>query len=381
MLYWKSVLKITFDHQTFSFQRYGGISRYFFELISRLASAPDTHVSLLLGFYVNEYGLEALEQQVDRFIGQRRPTLPLPRRDALFNRLNDLMLRPALAKDDADIFHQTYFFNTCRPPNARHIVTVHDMITEIHPESFTPRTRITRQKRAAVQAADGIICVSQNTKRDLMTHFQVPEKQIAVIYHANSLTVAPDLKRPVDNPYVLFVGNRSGYKNFEGLARAFAASSTLGDLHLVCFGGGPFTPDESRLLVTLGIAERVRHFAGPDSVLATLYGHARAFVFPSKYEGFGIPPLEAMHYGCPVLVARSSSIPEVVGEAGLYFDPEHEDQLIEQLCRIVHNEGLRADLIVKGHTQEQQFSWDRCCEETRTFYDAVRKSAPVLSPF
>src|SRR5439155_12251123 len=138
-----------------------------------------------------------------------------------------------------------------------------------------------------------------------------------------------------DRPYLLFVGNRGTYKNFDLLARTYARSDRLQrEFDIVCFGGQRESSHPARL-EQLGIASRVQYFSGGDQVLANLYRHAFALVYPSKYEGFGIPPLEAMHYGCPVIASNAGSLPEVVADAGLMFDPNSEDDLLNKLYRLI----------------------------------------------
>ena len=174
-------------------------------------------------------------------------------------------------------------------------------------------------------------------------------------------------------PFLLYVGLREGYKNFEGLLRAYSASPTLKNGYdLVCFGGGPFNHTECDIIDSLGLnANSVRHASGNDDKLASYYRAARAFVFPSLYEGFGIPPLEAMHYGCPVACSNTSSIPEVVGDAGLYFDPHDLESVKFTLQKIVSDDQLRKDLITSGNERIKQFSWKKCAEETLAIYSKV----------
>lgn len=355
-------------------QRYGGVSRYFYELVSRLAQMDEAAISLFLGFYVNEYGIERLEG-LKSVRGLRRPDVRLS--PAVFARLSEGWLAVASRMARPDILHQTYYApRDMAPRGCMRVVTVYDMIHELHPLSERQKEWMVARKRPTIERSEGIIAISHHTKLDLMRLYDVPEARIRVIHLANSLTQVPAERSLCDRPYLLFVGTRDGYKNFGLLAAAYAHDPALRrDFDLVCFGGGAFSTKEHAHLDSLGLAGRVHHFAGPDETLATLYQHAAVFVYPSKYEGFGLPPLEAMHYGCPVIVSRTSSIPEVVGEAGLYFDPQSEESLTHALNRLVSDSALRADLVAGGHLQTARFSWDRCAKETLGYYRSVLASS------
>jgi glycosyltransferase involved in cell wall biosynthesis len=167
------------------------------------------------------------------------------------------------------------------------------------------------------------------------------------------------------------VGNRGGYKNFGKLLKAFSSSSILREFDLIAFGGSPLLPGEWDEIKRLGITDRVRFESGSDRDLAEHYRAATAFVYPSMYEGFGIPPLEAMSHGCPVVCSNAGAIPEVVGDAGVYFDPNNSDELRSTLERVATTEGLQADLRVRGYQRISAFSWDRCAEATAKIYREI----------
>jgi glycosyltransferase involved in cell wall biosynthesis len=363
-------MRILYDYQVFSWQTYGGISRYFFELIIRLARLPENAVSVFMGMHVNRYGLERFRSQFQAFYGHEHRLSPMLSR--AIRLLNPPMFTEFAKRQPTDLYHQTYYASPAAPRAGKVVLTVYDMTHELLPECFPARDRTRRRKQLAVSRADGIICISENTKRDLMAILDVPEAKIAVIPLANSLRCEAGETPVVTTPYVLFVGQRGGYKNFTRFAEAFASRPALArNFKLVCFGGGAFTPAEEALLRGLRIRDAAATLDGPDSLLANLYRHAGAFVYPSRYEGFGFPPLEAMHYGCPVLVSRNSSIPEVVGDAGCYVDPEDREDMAFQLEQLLGNESLRAHLGAKGREREAQFSWERCATETQRFYRHV----------
>lgn len=360
-------MDILYDHQIFSTQKYGGISRYFYELITRLSGQPENKVSVFLGFNINEYGLEKHHRQYNRFFGFRRPVIP--RTGKLFLLLNDILISGFAKKSNYTIYHQTYYYKSPQPLGGKKVITVHDMIHELFPQDFPSDDQTSRLKKWSCEHADGIICVSESTKRDLQNIFGIPEDKIKVVYHGNSLTMDVISPPVVDCPYILYVGNRAGYKNFSLLLSAFAGIPRINaNFKLVCFGGGHFNTNECQDIDDLGLVGKIRYFSGPDEMLANLYNYASAFIFPSLYEGFGIPPLEAMYYGCPLLVSRSSSIPEVVAEAGLYFDPVSQEDLRLKLDKILSDHSLGKDLIRLGYEQVKKFSWDACAGETLDFY-------------
>lgn len=363
-------MHILYDYQVFSWQRYGGISRYFYELITRLATTPEHAVSVFMGLHINRYGLDRFRSQFQSFYGQEHRLNPTLTRAVRL--LNPTLFSNFARRQSADLYHQTYYATPTAPPGGKVVLTVYDMTHELLPDCFPARDRTRRLKRQAVARADGIICLSESAKRDLMALLDVPEDKIRVIHLANSLRCEAGLTPHVKDPYVLFVGQRAGYKNFKSLAEAFASRPNLAeDFRLICFGGGAFTPDEEAHLHALGIRDRVDVLEGTDTLLANLYRHAAAFVYPSRYEGFGLPPIEAMYYGCPVLVSRVSSIPEVVGDAGRYFDPDDREDLAFQLERLLRDDALRQELSAKGREREALFSWDRCAAETTRFYRHV----------
>jgi glycosyltransferase involved in cell wall biosynthesis len=169
------------------------------------------------------------------------------------------------------------------------------------------------------------------------------------------------------------VGNRGIYKNFNLLVTAYASSQKLmRDFDLVAFGGGPFTVEEFSLFDHYKIQlERVHHRGGDDNKLAMQYIGASLFVYPSLYEGFGLPPLEAMRFGCPVASSNTSSMPEVLGDAVEYFDPLNEESIIKSLEAVLYNKQYTDDLIMKGFLKVQEYSWNRCAQVTLEIYHSL----------
>ncbi|NQW93661.1 MAG: glycosyltransferase family 4 protein, partial [Polaromonas sp.] len=223
-----------------------------------------------------------------------------------------------------------------------------------------------------------VICVSESTRRDAIDILGLSPEKITVVHHGFALMSIGGGKaveissQAIVRPFLLYVGHRGGYKNFLGLLEAYASSKALtGSFDLVCFGGGPLQADEVQAVHRLGLPEgKVLQLTGSDEILSSLYRTASAFIYPSLYEGFGIPPLEAMAHDCPVICSQTSSIPEVVGNAGEYFDPEDVESMRGAIERVMNSEALRNTLTLNGRERLKQFSWDRCAAET---YDIYKK--------
>lgn len=323
-----------------------------------------------MGLHVNGYDLAEYRDHYRFFWGVRRPRVPKTTRIITF--LNDIIFNISVPLVSGNLYHQTYYNNLAPTFRGKKILTVHDMIHELYPEFFKAGKSVTKIKREAVKRADGIICISQSTKNDLIRLFDCPDHKIKVIYHGNSLKIAVTSPPAVNVPYILYVGQRGEHKNFNLLFDAYAHAERINSEYaLVCFGGEPFDRQERWKISDFKLSQKMIHCSGDDVFLANLYKYASVLVYPSLYEGFGIPPLEAMHYGCPVLTSNSSSLPEVVGDAGIYFNPKDMDNLMSQLEDILTESDLRSRCVQKGFQREGMFSWDRCADETLAYYQEL----------
>jgi len=366
-------VRVAFDHHIFAIQRYGGVSRYFVELARRLATDVAAEVAVVAPLHINHY--------LTQFRGQRFARgcyFPYTFRGdiRIVSLLNRLAAPLAWRGMRPDIVHETFFSNEPVGHGRRRVVTVYDMIHELFPEEFANAATMSAAKRAAVARADHVICISESTRKDLTRLYGLDPARTSVVHLGHSMTV----DRPVLSeaacagrmPVILYVGQRSGYKNFRRFTQAYASSALLrGEFEIVAFGGPPFSAQESLELEQLGIRDRVRHESGADDELVLRYKTAAAFVYPSLYEGFGIPPLEAMSWGCPVACSTGGSIPEVVGDAGIYFDPNSSVEICNAIERIVTTPSLQAELRARGYLRIQNFSWDRCAAETVGVYQSL----------
>ena len=369
-------MKVAFDHQIFAMQSYGGISRYVVRLAEGLiALGEDVHV--IAPLHRNRYLKELPQGRVRGLEVDRFP----PKTSRLIGICNDFLTSRSMKKLNPDLIHQTYY--SSRPSvikqRARRVLTVHDMIHERFAKEFPVNDRTTASKRISVARADHIISISQSTKSDLCEIFDVPPEKVSVVHHGFERFGRVESSagsRAVERPFLLYVGNRSGYKNFKRMLQAVAASPRLKpEFDIVAFGGGAFSGDEPGLIGSLGFrAESVRQVAGDDQVLGDLYRSATALVYPSLYEGFGLPPLEAMAHLCPVVTSNAGPMPEIVGSAGEYFDPTDLDSLSHALERVVFDEQRREHLIAAGSRNLARFSWERCAKETRAIYRNVMQS-------
>ena len=369
-------VRIVYSHDIFSFQAYGGISRYFVEIAKRIP-ANEAKVQIFAGLHINEYlkGLPGL-------IGFKLPVLKnrgLPAR--IINgsmyyirwNINNLLQRVLIRSDPRTILHLSYYTRPRAKKKLKLVVTVYDMIRELFDQYFPHDNRPTQLKRLCCEQADKIIAISNCTKKDLMDLFRVGDEKIAVIYLGNPLeNVSPGGKKEtIQTPYVLYVGARRGYKNFDRLLQVFSQSSLLRkEFSLVCFGDR-FSPAEQKRLKDLELGQRVHQVGGSDSLLLSHYKHARAFVFPSLYEGFGIPLVEAMGAGCPVLCSNRGPFPEIVGDAGIYFDPEDVDHMQSVMEKALFDDTLLGEKVKRGCERSSMFSWDRSARQTLTVYRSL----------
>ena len=370
-------IRVAFDHQVFV-QPYGGISRYFVRLVQGLLSLGE-EANIVAPLHRNRYLHQLPAHRVYGFRFNRRP----PKSKMLIAAVNRQIGSLRLKSYHPDLLHETYY--TEKPLKGSfkgRVITVYDMIHEKFPSEFRAEDPTSRIKRIAISRADHIICISHNTKKDLCELFDVPEDRVSVThlgiekFEISESSTSPDAGT---RPYLLYVGHRGGYKNFIAMIKAVASRAVLqNSFDIVAFGGRPFNSNEQSTINTLGFRKgAVRQIGGDDYVLGTLYSGATAFVYPSLYEGFGLPPLEAMAHACPVVTSNTSSLPEIVGPAGEYFDPTDLDSQAGAICKAVFDTERRKELILEGHQRLNQFSWFRCATETREIYRAVLRSQGI----
>lgn len=362
---------VAYDHQIFSAQRAGGISRYFCELAQRIPLSPGWYSRIVAPLHYNDHLAESAAARWGLHVPAKRG------KGRLHRGVNAVLGPMVLGMVGADVVHRTYYADRPHPRRSALVVTVFDMIHELFPQAFPQNDRTRWRKRRSVMEADHVICISQSTARDLVRILDVPREKITVTYLGISdhfLAAANAATRPcADRPYLLYVGNRSGYKNFRRVLEAYGASPRLAAFFdLVAFGGEPWTDSEISRIEQLELRPRsVRRIQGGDAELKAAYAGAHLFVYPSEYEGFGIAPAEAMSLGCPVACSNTSSIPEVVGKAGEYFDPTDVGEIRASLERASFDETRRREMVSEGRRQSVGLSWDRCAAETLAVYRRV----------
>jgi glycosyltransferase involved in cell wall biosynthesis len=361
-------MRIAFDWQIFCVQSYGGVSRYFARLLEHLRARGEDG-RIFAPVHRNRY-VARLPSAAVMGIGLARYP---PKTTRAFLALNSVVAKRALARWRPEVVHETYFNR--RPFTAAgsaSIVTVHDMIHERFPGDFPRSDPTSRLKRAAVARAAQVICVSESTRRDLLELFDVDESKVTVVhlgFDRMSRGEAP-ARGESGRPYLLYVGQRAGYKNFAGLVAAVGSSRALRDeLDIVAFGGGPFAAPELQLIAAAGLGrDQVRQVAGDDELLGRTYAAASALVYPSLYEGFGLPPLEAMAHDCPVIASGTSSMPEIIGDAGELFDPSSPAEIAGAIQRVIYSPSRIHELVRNGRRRLESFTWDSCAAQTLHVY-------------
>jgi mannosyltransferase len=357
-------MRIYCDNLIFSLQAVGGISVYWSEMLRRLLASEHT-VSLI-------ERPSALNSSLRRGLVVPQKTEVLREHGpAQLARLQAVRIPMATGS----IFHSSYYRTTTNRNVAR-VVTVHDFTYERFRHG-PARWVHQLEKSRSLHAADGIICISQSTRRDLERFYPALDPaRVRVIPMGVSETFHPlgheqaipeGLRPAIVPPYVLFVGDRRFYKNFPLAVRTLAL---LPGYSLVMVGGGPLTNEERRLLDRL-IAGRYRHVGVLDGgSLNIIYNHAHCLIYPSRYEGFGIPVLEAMRAGCPVVAADNSALTETTAKAGILVASEQPEDWARRIADLDDPE-RRGHWQAAGLQHAAGYSWQRCYDETMSVYREV----------
>ena len=366
-------MRVLLDHQIMDAQVRGGVSRYFHALSGAMQRRQLAEMRFPPLFTDNEYF-----RPVDRPCGaepgkaNRAARLVARTLRKAKSTLNERASVRELEKQGFDVFHPTYYdpyflHHLKRKP---FVLTICDMIHEIYPEHFSPRDRTRERKAILARAATRIIAPSRTTRDDIVRYLGVEPAKIDVIHLANCLGGESEAV-PVPESYLLYVGGRERrYKNFANFFCAFARlAAAFPALQLVCVGGRGFAPEELAAIRGHGLESRCRSVPATDRQLAFLYRRAAVFVYPSLYEGFGLPVLEAFASNCPVALSRASCFPEIAGDAALYFDPCDARSIERTLGTLLADDALRRALIERGEERLRGFSWAATAQQTAAAYE------------
>lgn len=382
-------MKILYDYQAFTMQNFGGVSKCFCELIANLPEDIQAEIAIKQSnnIHLRESQLVPTCSKVNIDWDTFSQKYHLKKghiiyytlcRLGVLNGMEYVNQRYSINKiisDNFDVFHPTFF----NPYFLRYIgkkpwvITIHDLMPEKFPQYFRRDSNDIVFKQKHLSSASAIIAVSNTTKNDLVQMLGVPAEKVTVIYHGGP-QIEEIVEKPIaECPYFLYVGSRTAYKNFKQTVKDFAKfHQHHRETKLICTGSD-FNENEKALINQLTLHNCVCHYKVDDKQLKNLYGHALAFVYPSLYEGFGMPILEAYAYGCPVLLNDIPVFREVAGNAAIYFSSHEGKSNLPLYLEEVYSMGYeeRHNLIERGYTQLSRYSWERSAWQLAELYKSL----------
>jgi len=364
--------KVVLDNIIFDLQEYGGVSNYWYNLLKE--SQRNKNVYYFENKYLNRNYCKSLIKLPEERIIKDENKIPLKIKRYL----------PIKNIDKSyDIFHSSYY--RYAKGNIKNVITVYDFMYEKYLNKYNFRRTVhSLQKYLAIKYSNYIIGISKNTLNDMLKYFpEFKNKKTQVIYlginddfypvaKKNDFIITQDHKLYY-NSYFFYFGNRRGYKNFGLLIKAYSnlLKNNKDIPALVIAGGGDFDKEELKLLTEKEVLPNIIKLKEVDNnELNLLYNYCSGFIYPSLYEGFGMPVLEAMQACAPVICSNSSSIPEVAGEAAIFIKPSNISSLEKALLALL-NYNTRKDLICLGYRQAKKFSWDKTYRETLEIYNSL----------
>ena len=368
-------MKILLDPQIFNQQTYGGISRYYSEVFSILSKKKD--VKIILPIYKSDNAYISKTQLLveNRLLNSLYNILSAVKIStrSLRKKKSDKLLDKFFEENSYDLFVPTYYnpYFLNKINGKPFVLTVYDMIHELMPQYFeNDPYNVVEFKSILIKKASKIIAVSNNTKKDILKFYpQIDPDKIEVIYHGSSIKIEPNVKVDLPPNYILYVGSRADYKNFKFLVKAITPLLKANpNLKLLAAGGGKFDDDELKWIKSLCLGNQIVQKSFKENELGHFYQNAEFFVFPSLYEGFGIPVLEAMASGCPIILTKHGSFPEIAGEAGIYFDSNSEEDLRDKIQMLLNDKKLRAKFAKKGLEQVKKYNWNDAAEKCLKVY-------------
>jgi len=360
-------MKILFDYEIFYLQKYGGISNYYYQLCKEMLKT-NNDLLVVCPFYKNKYIPQLPKINIyGNYVGY------LPHH---FNKILEIsnyhISKNIKKKYRPDIVHSTYYSD--KKYSGKKICTVYDLINEKFSHLFKNSEKISEIKKKTINNSAHIICISENTKKDLIDIFKVPEEKITVTLLASSFeNVYINKEDKKFKNHLLFVGSRQGYKNFEGLIKAFSISNYLkNNFKIIAYGGEKFGKNDYEIIKKSNLnANQILFYNDNDFDLSYLYSNVEALVYPSSYEGFGIPILEAMSFGCPVISSFAGSLKEVGGDGISYFNPSEPESINEIIEKVMTSEEIINKTISYGYERTKLFSWSDCAKKTLETYKMI----------
>jgi glycosyltransferase involved in cell wall biosynthesis len=360
-------MKIIFDYKIFYQQKIGGISNYFYNL-GREMIKNEADVHFFCPLHKNDY-LQKIPSDNKKGIKISFPS----KFKKIIEIMNQKISEYHFYKNSPDIIHNTYYSHTTY--KSRSVCTVYDMINEKFSHLFKNSDEITEIKKKTIKNCDHVLCISHKTKQDLIDLFKIEEKKISVTLLASAIDKNEfrNVKKKIFENHLLFVGSRHGYKNFEGVIKAYSISSFLkNNFKIIAYGGEKINKKDFDILKKNNVdSKSIIYLNDSDIHLSKLYQNVSALVYPSFYEGFGLPIVEAMQIGCPVISSDGGSLREVGGEGLQYFNPYSAENISIAIEQALSSKKKIDNLIEYGFTRAEYFSWSKCARETIAAYKKI----------